>query len=401
MPLGLMYIGAQLERMGHKCDFFDLNEDELPSDGEYDQLWVSSTSPQIRETKRIAQETLEWKKTKRVLGGAGSWASPDSHKDIPYDLIVAGESDSPKNLELILDSVDNPPRGRFLTVPISRDLSWVVPPLRRWAHKYHSYMPDNQGNSYRVSSMFTSRGCGKACAFCESGRHGVIWDRLVRNEPMDVVEYQIKEVKSQGFTAIGMYDDILPANKKRTLEMCEILGREDMKWRCFLRTDIICHNGGKEYLQAMRDSGLFEVFVGVESADNRIKDNISKGTTIEQDTQVLEWCKELGIRTKCSFIVGLPGESFESIKRTLDWVLKYRPDRAQFGRMIPFSGTPLTKNPDNYDLQYEAQPDDEWFYSGKNRFNKSFVRTSFLTRDEIDMEWHNILKILEKEGISS
>lgn len=402
MPLGLMYLGAQLERIGYQCDFFDLNEDSLPSDGEYDQLWVSSTSPQIAETKRIANETLGWKKTKRILGGAGAWASPDSHKDIPYDLIVGGESDSPENIKTILDAV-NDPKKKYISLPVSKTLDWVVPPLRRWAHKYHSYMPDNFGNTYRVSSMFTSRGCGKACAFCESGRFGVIWDRLVRNEPLDVVEYQIKEIKEQGFTGIGMYDDILPANKKRTLAMTEMLGRYKMAWRCFLRTDIICHNGGKEYLETMRDSGLFEVFIGVESADNSIKNNITKGTTIEQDEQVVKWCRELGIKCKLSFILGLPGESMESMERTRQWILSQDPQglRIQVGRLIPFAGTPLTKSPENYDLTYETQLDDEWFYRGRMDLDShSFVSTSHLTVDQIDAFWRALDKELDEKGYS-
>jgi radical SAM superfamily enzyme YgiQ (UPF0313 family) len=399
MPLGLMYIGAQLERRGYRCDFFDLNEDSLPADGEYEQLWVSSTSPQIMETKRIAQETLAWTKTKRILGGAGSWASPDSHKEIPYDLIVGGESDSPESIDLILDAAQDP-KQKYIMPPISKTLDWVVPPLRRWAEKYHSYMPDNFGNTYRVSSMFTSRGCGKSCAFCESGRLGVIWDRLVRNEPMDVVEYQIKEIKEQGFTGIGMYDDILPANKKRTIAMTEVLTKYKMAWRCFLRTDIICHNGGYEYLKIMRDSGLFEVFIGVESASNRIKDNITKGNTIEQDAQVIEWCKQLGIRCKTSFILGLPGESLETIQETRRWILEHRPDRVQVGRLIPFAGTPLYKHPENYDLTYERQVDDEWFYAGKHDMDThSFVSTSHLTSEQIDVEWRKIVRELQEEGI--
>src|SRR4030067_401968 len=67
------------------------------------------------------------------------------------------------------------------------------------------------------------------------------------------------------------------------------------------------------------------IFVGVESADNQIKENIHKGTTIEQDTAVLEWCKELGVRCKMSFILGLPGESLESMQNPRDWIFKNSP----------------------------------------------------------------------------
>ncbi|MHA1942717.1 MAG: B12-binding domain-containing radical SAM protein, partial [Candidatus Hodarchaeales archaeon] len=278
---------------------------------------------------------------------------------------------------------------------------WVLPPIRRWSLDYHAYMSDMDGNDYRMTTLFTSRGCPYSCSFCESGRHGVIWDALTRYEPLDIVEHQIKECKELGFTGLAYYDDVFIIHRKRTLKLLELNTKYDMKWRCFLRSDIVCKHGGKEYLQAMKDSGLIEVFIGVESADNEIKKNIHKGTTIEQDTQVLEWCKELGIRCKMSFIFGLPGESFESMQKTKDWIFKYKPHIVQTDRLIPFPGTPLTKNIEEYDLKYEIPIEDEWFFRGRYDINsKSFVSTSHLTRDEIDTFWHKMEKELVEKGLS-
>jgi ribosomal protein L7/L12 len=78
-------------------------------------------------------------------------------------------------------------------------------------------------------------------------------------------------------------------HKERTLKIAEMLKERDLEWRIFLRTDIITLKGGFEYLKKLHDCGLKEVCVGVESADNYIKSNIYKGTTIEQDTKVLKW----------------------------------------------------------------------------------------------------------------
>jgi radical SAM superfamily enzyme YgiQ (UPF0313 family) len=151
----------------------------------------------------------------------------------------------------------------------------------------------------------------------------------------------------------------------------------------------------------MRDSGLIEVFVGVESADNRIKKNIHKGTTIEQDTKVLEWCRELGIRCKMSFVIGLPGESYASMNATRDWILKHRPDIVQIDRLIPFPGTPLTKSPDEYDLKYEETIDEEWFFRGNEGSGRSFVSTSHLTRNQIDEYLYELDEEMIREGLST
>lgn len=393
-PLGLFYIAARLESLGHTTEFFDLNVDELPGDT-YDQVWVSATSPQMAEIKRVGK-TLSTYKAKSVLGGASVWANPSACKDLGYDLIVGGEADNPDNINKIMETEKG-----YLFLPVSKTLDWVIPPVRRWSRKYHSFLTDHDGNKRPCTTMFTSRGCALECAFCESGRHGVIWDRLTRFEPLDIVEQQIKECYDLGYRALAYYDDILPMWKKRMLEIMELHKKYGMIWRCFLRSDIINNQGGFEYMKQMADGGLVEIFVGVESADNKIKEGITKKTTIEQDENIVKWCRELGIKCKLSFILGLPGESYESMNKTRDWILSQDPKgiRIQLGRLIPFTGTPLTKHPKNYDLKYETQIDDNWFYRGKmDMESHSFVSTSHLTVEQIDEFWRYLENELDKRG---
>jgi radical SAM superfamily enzyme YgiQ (UPF0313 family) len=102
-----------------------------------------------------------------------------------------------------------------------------------------------------------------------------------------------------------------------------------------------------------------------------------------------------------SFILGLPGESFSSMNKTRDWILKNRPSITQVDRLIPFSGVPLTSHPEEYDLQYDEIPEEEWFFRGRFDINsKSFVSTSHLTREGIDAFWHKFERELIVEGLS-
>lgn len=392
-PLGLFYLAARLESLGHTTEFFDLNVDEFPADA-YDEIWVSATSPQMAEIKKIGKRLLSYD-AKSVLGGASVWANPEACEGLGYNLIAGGESDSPESIRQIMETGSG-----YLQVPITKGLDWVLPPVRRWSRKYSSAFRNLDGEMIPATTMFTSRGCGLECAFCESGRLGVIWDRFVRFEPLEIVEYQIKQSKELGYGALCYYDDILPIRKDRTLKIMELHRKYNMIWRCFLRSDIINNQGGYDYLKELRDGGLVEIFVGVESASNTIKDNIHKKTTIEQDANIIRWCKDLGIRAKVSLIMGLPGESQETIDETLKWVLEHRPDRVQWGRLIPFPGTPLTKNPQDYDLIVERNIDDDWFYMGNNSENHGFVGTSHMTAKKLDEEWHRVNKILEEQGIS-
>ena len=400
-PLGLFYLSSQLEAQGHETFFFDLNLDELPGDGEFDQMWVSSTSPQIAEARRIGKIVKDWIHTVTVLGGSGVWANPDSHRNLGFNLMVAGEADHPDTIKEILFWAERGQYvGKLLTPSISDNLDWVLPPNREWTDRYVSHMSDGEGNLYRMASLFTTRGCPMSCSFCESGRLGVIWDSKTRYEPLHIVEQQIKECYEMGFTGLAYYDDIFIVNKSRTLELLKLHKKYNMKFRCFLRSDILIKHGGIKYLKQLQDGGLIEIFVGVESADNTIKDNVHKGTTIEQDEQILTWCKELGIICKMSFIVGLPGETRESLAKTREWILANRPDRVQVDRLIPFMGTPLADHPEDYDLQYENQPDEEWFFKGRMDLDShSFVSTSSLTVDEIDSFWRSLEEELQEKGI--
>ena len=398
-PLGLWYLAAQLEAQGHETDFFDLSIREFPKDGEFDQLWLSAKSAQMFEVRKIANITKKFSHTTTVFGGAAPWVDPLIAVGL-FDLIVVGEGDHPSSIERIIELARRRSFSHHYSIQ-SKTLDWVLPPVRRWSLDYHAYMSDNVGNKYRMASLFTTRGCPFSCAFCESGRNGVIWGNCTRYEPLWCVEEQIKECKELGFTGLAYYDDIFILNRPRTLKLLDLNYKHDMKWRCFMRSDILCNHGGREYLERMRDSGLIEIFIGIESADNQIKKNIHKGTTIEQDTKVVQWCKELGIRCKTSFILGLPGESLESMNKTRDWILEYRPDIVQVDRLILFPGTPLTRNIKDYDLNYEVPIEEEWFFRGSEGSGKSFASTSHLSRDQIDEYLYDLDKELIEEGLSS
>lgn len=392
-PLGLFYLSSRLESLGHNTFFFDLNVDEFPPDI-YDQIWVSATSPQMAEVKKIGKRLRHYR-AYSILGGPAVWANYPACIGLGYRLLVGGEADSPEGMEKIFSYMSFPGDGHIFC-PVSKTLDWVLPPERMWSYKYTSRL-----NGIHATTMFTSRGCPLECAFCESGRHGVIWDRLTRYEPLDVVEYQIRQSKEMGYGALAYYDDILPLHKKRTLELMKLHRKYDMIWRCFLRSDIINNQGGYDYLKELRDGGLVEIFVGVESGSNEIKSNITKKTTIDQDTNIVRWCKDLGIRCKTSFILGLPGESKETMEETRKWILENRPDRVQVGRLIPFPGTPLGDHPERYDLKVEHNVDEDWFYMGHNEQNHSFVSTSKVTVEEIDEFWHRLIAELKEQGIPS
>lgn len=404
-PLGLWYLASQLEAQGHTTDFRALDVSPFYEDGDCDQVWISATSPQMFEVRRLSAIVKNWSKTKTVFGGAAPWARPSTSTELDFDLIVAGEGDHPNTVRRIVEQARTCERRTLLQPGITKgELNWVLPPVRRWDEQYHFNLADRDGIAHRATTLFTSRGCPMACSFCESGRNGIIWDRFVRYEPVATVDAQLRELKERGHEASQYYDDILPLNKDRTLEIMKLMKNYGLIWRCFIRTDVIAKQGGFDYLSQMADAGLVEVLAGVESADNRIKDNIHKGTTIEQDTQALEWCRQLGIRFKASFILGLPGEDADSLQRTREWILTHKPDRADVNALIPMPGTPITRTHDyqgnEYDVTWTGEYTEEEFYKGKKRSASVVTSTSHLSSAEIAAFRDNLIVEMDAAGIT-
>ena len=179
-----------------------------------------------------------------------------------------------------------------------------------------------------------------------------------------------------------------------------------------MRADIMTHPlYGKEFLQMMHDSGLIQALVGVESGSQQILNNIYKDTTVEQNTEICRLCKEVGIVFKASVILGLPGETMETMEATRRWVLENRPDRCGVNVFIPYRGTPIVDQKmrrrygiddmHDFDLNIELEPGeaDEFYYYGSRTKLRSVVSTSSLTAEQISDFFLKFQAELEAAGI--
>ena len=183
-------------------------------------------------------------------------------------------------------------------------------------------------------SFYTSRGCPALCTFClwPQTHSGHRW-RLrsaqdVANECRSALE------NFPGLKEIFFDDDTFNYRKERTIALCKELQPLKFTWSCTSRvtTDY-------DTLKAMKDAGCRLLIVGYESGDPQILKNIKKGATIDMAERFTANCHKLGLTVHADFIVGLPGESRESLRRTIDFAKKLDTETIQVSIAHPYPGT--------------------------------------------------------------
>jgi radical SAM superfamily enzyme YgiQ (UPF0313 family) len=136
-------------------------------------------------------------------------------------------------------------------------------------------------------------------------------------------------------------------------------------------------------LEDMKRAGCVEVGIGVESGSQKVLDAVCKGTTVEQNSRLVQWCREVGIVSNAFVMIGLPGETRETVEATRRWMEENRPDKFGYNIFSPYIGTPISAHPDRYDLKTYPMPDERSWVKGRQGEYESFVATSALSREEI------------------
>ncbi|MDO8602987.1 MAG: radical SAM protein [Candidatus Omnitrophota bacterium] len=187
------------------------------------------------------------------------------------------------------------------------------------------------------AQMLASRGCPYRCKFC-------LWPQVMYQsnsyrardiiDVVDEMEYLIKEMH---FKSIYFDDDTFNVGKGRMLKLCDEIKKRklDIPWAIMARADLM----DREILEKMRETGLFAVKYGVESASQELLDNINKNMDIKKTEEIIRLTKKLGIKTHLTFTFGLPGETKETIRKTIDFALRLDPATIQFSIATPFPGT--------------------------------------------------------------
>ncbi len=363
-PLGSLYVGACLLKAGHDVAFLD---------GSF--LDHAEILQRIRDLQPgvagIYSTTFGWPAALRTatdiksldpsiwtcVGGPYPTAAPDAclaEGGGAVDAVVVGEGE-----ETVVEAIGRRESGRDLAGvaglvawngghivrnpprPLIEDLDSLPFPARELLGDRSRYIPAPA--TYRrkpVAIVTTSRGCDRRCLFCfQMDRDRTSGRRGVRYRSVENVMAEIEHVLDEGYREIKFIDDSLAADRDRALHLCDEIIRRGLDFTWFAS---VCANQADAALfRAMRRAGCWAVLIGGESGVQKNLNTIRKGATLEQIRAAVVDARAAGLRVTVPFVFGIPGETFEEARRTIDFAVALDPDLANFHAITPFPGTPL------------------------------------------------------------
>ena len=187
-------------------------------------------------------------------------------------------------------------------------------------------------------SFYTGRGCKSRCTFC-------LWPQTIGGHRYRTrsVGHVIEELAwaQKAFPQVKEFffdDDTLTDNLPRVEALAREIGKLGMVWSCNAKANV-----PRSTLKVLKDNGLRLLLVGYESGNQKILHNIKKGMRIDVAKRFAKDCRELGIVTHGTFILGLPGETKETIEETIRFAIEVNPHTIQISLAAPYPGTFLYK----------------------------------------------------------
>ncbi|HNT06355.1 MAG TPA: radical SAM protein, partial [Anaerolineae bacterium] len=186
------------------------------------------------------------------------------------------------------------------------------------------------------SFIVPSRGCPGGCTFCI--KH-VSYNHTVRLRSPENVIAELKLLWQLGLRNVHLYTDCFTVNREQVVGICEGMIREGLafRWTCNSRVDYV----DPELLTLMKRAGCWLISWGIESASDDILRHVHKGTDQTKIERALRWSHEAGIWNWGFFILGLPGETEETIQQTIALAKKLPLELALFHIAAPYPGTPF------------------------------------------------------------
>lgn len=377
-PVGLAYLAAVLRNAGHEVSVFDvdavkkgtdidfsdeyrrlelyrqgLNDDthiawqevrQVLEDFKPDLVGITAMTTKFGSVLKIAEVVKKYNSKCRVIVGGPhpTFLPKQTLKSRNIDIAVRGEGERTfLNLISAIENGDDlqdvkgisfKQNGEIHHSPSQefvKDLDQIPFPARDLLMNNKNYTSEDMG------AIMTSRGCPFNCSYCCH-----MWRKKVRNRSVDNVVQEIRMVKQKyGTRQFEFKDDTFTLNRKRIIQFCGRLVSEKLRinWGCTTRVDLL----DEELIKKMKKAGCNVVKLGIETGSERILKETKKGVTFQQMREAAELLNKYNIFWSGYFMVGLPTETEEDIRKTCEFMKELNPYYAGLGVYNPFPQTEL------------------------------------------------------------
>jgi len=358
-PIFLAYCTGWLEKHGHKTKLVDapvagLSPEEvykLTKEFQPNLLVLYISQESLKNDLTIGKKIKKLTSCQIVL--VGPWCATEPEKILSQnpeiDAIVRREFD-----DVVLDLAKNKPKKQIKGLVFRKGKKIVSNPEREFLTPkqlnqfpfvtkiYKEHLPIRKyfqaSLLHPFVDLFTARGCAwNQCTFC-LWPHTIHKGALYRQRKIEGVIKELKFVKKElpYVKEVFFQDDMLPTLRARQLSEAILKAKLKLNWSCYTKADI-----DYKTLALMKKSGCRYLHVGYESADPKILKNIRKGADPKIMKKFTQDAKKVGLRIHGDFILGLPGETEETIKNTISWAKKLGIEGYQFFIPQPHQSTPL------------------------------------------------------------
>ncbi|MFQ5645387.1 MAG: B12-binding domain-containing radical SAM protein, partial [bacterium] len=317
---------------------------------------ITSTSPlffEVADISKRVKKTLGGNVT-LIYGGPHATALPEeSLNNSDFDLLVYGEGE-----RTLIEIMEGRPWAEINGIYYRQDGKIVSTPPRELIEDLDSLpfpaLDLYDLEKYRcaklisrrwpLSQIETSRGCPHKCSFCNKN---ISYTKFRKKSPERVIA-EMKYMISQGVRELRVIDDQFATNLDRAKEICRLMLKEklDVVWN--MAAGVRADRVDQEFLDIAKRAGCYQVGIGFESGDPEALASINKKLSIEDSIKGMNMIRKSGIESVGFFMLGLPGDTEETMDKTIDFALKLMPDLAKATITMPFPGTDLF---DEYDRQ--------------------------------------------------
>jgi anaerobic magnesium-protoporphyrin IX monomethyl ester cyclase len=404
IPHGILSIAAWLENEGHEVFVHDCLGPWASSDFQVNlneileykpnMVGFSATTSSFPDAANMAAAVkMARPGVITVCGGVHCSALGASLlKDYPaFDFLVKGEGEitlaelagggNPANIKGIIwrngnDIVENGPRETISDLDILPFPAYEK--LKGFPRGYN--LPLFSYTHFPGTSMITSRGCLFQCSYCDRS----VFKRGFRYNSAKYIYNHLKYLHQKfGIRHVNIYDDLFTTDENRVIELCEMLTGDpvDIQFNCAVRVGY----APDKLLQMLKNAGCLMVSLGIESAEPDMLMKHKAGVTVEAVRDTVIRIQAAGLRAKGLFMMGLPGETEDSIRKTSDFVISLGLDDMNMAKFTPFPGAPLWKT-----IREEGTFEEDW--EQMNCLNFVFVPKSIGSKNLLNRLYNEHVK---------